>query len=66
MTVDDKADTEQAIEEWRLRAGGHKGGGGERDEPRGEQSFEGPVVRPGRSFRGREGRRVVRGALVDR
>jgi len=66
MAVDDEADAEQAIKEWRGRAGGHKGGGGEWDEARGEQTLESPVVRPVRPFRRRESRRVVHRALVDR
>ena len=66
MAVDDEADAEQAIEERRGRAGGHEGGGGEGDEARGEQTLERPVIGPVRPFRGREGRRVVHGALVDR
>jgi hypothetical protein len=35
--VDDEAYAEQAIEEWRGRAGGHEGGGGEWDEARGSR-----------------------------
>jgi hypothetical protein len=46
VAVDDEADAEQAIEEWRGRARGNEGGGSERDEARGEQTLESPVVRP--------------------
>jgi hypothetical protein len=66
VAVNDEADAEQAVEERRGRAGCHERCGRERDQAGGEQSLEGPVVRPGRLFRRREGRRVVHGALVDR
>ena len=66
VAVDDEADAEQAVEEWRGRAGRDECGCCERDEPRGEKALEGPVVRPGRPLRRREGRRVVHGTLVDR
>ena len=46
VAVDDEADAEQAIEERRGRAGGHEGGGGEREEARGEQTLERPVIGP--------------------
>jgi hypothetical protein len=61
MAVDDEVDVEQAIiEEWRGRAGGHEGAGGEWDEVRGKQTLNCPVVRIVRPFLRREGHRVVK------
>lgn len=59
--MDDEAYAEQAIEEWRGRAGGQEEAA---DEAR--KQTQSPAVKPMRVFRRREGRRVVHGVLVDR
>ena len=66
MAVDDERDAEQAVERGVIRPAGDERGDRERDEGRGEQALEGPVVRPVRAVRRWERRRVVQAATENR
>lgn len=66
MAVHDKRDAEHAVEDRVVAPRGREHGGGERDDPRREQTFERPVMGAVRARWFRERRWVVHGSLDDR
>ena len=65
VTVDDKANTENAVKHRVVGTAGNERSGGHRNEGGGEQALECPVVRAVAPVWRWEGGRVVHGTLVD-